>query len=787
MLKIVPSLTIQDSNFSIISLMRKLFAAFFALSALSYAYLPGESGFVSLDGGHGVFGNPAGLSSLDSRGALLSYQFDDGITELRVGGNLDRIGAGFEYRFNDKGLDESRWNLTHSFPLFDRSAFLGGRFAAFRSADFKGTEWTYSPGILIRPFRFISLGYSCENLLYFGPASMERVHNAGATLRLGSFLSASYDVENWKEHRLLLELALYGYRFGFKMPLYGDDDEFSLTLSTSFGGHVDASLKILDDFLPKGGSIGFHAARNPRSSHSAQIVRVPLNMEVSETEKKFLFFEPTSIGLMKVRNLFEHLLRDPTAGLVVLDFSGYNSNLAISEEINRYVKKLKARGGLVIAYMDDVRPSVLMAAANVDRIVVEPSAHFTWLGLGGGITFYKGFLDKLGVKVEFLRHGAYKSAVEPYTADSMSVNARDNMETLYKDIWELVRMRLATRLKTGTVPVNTEKLDELAQKPVITASGAKKAGLADTTLYIDQVPSYALKTFFGIDVPYAGFRTWAPSNKKIFDESWNHRAKVALLNINGTIDSKMEVAVLESLRRLPGMGVKALLVRISSPGGNAIASDKIWGALKNLNRFNIPIVASIGNIGTSGAYYIACGADKIIAEPFAIVGSIGIYGGKIDASGLMNKLGLRNEPVKTNDYSDARSFARPWTDVEKAALQEYMDDFYNRFTGVVSQATGINQAVVDSVYGGGRVMVGWKAKEAGLVQGLGGFDDALDEVRKLADIPKSTDIELVQLNTEDSFIVPFADTKALSNFIRDMERTQFWAIEPMLMNMGVDR
>ncbi len=752
------------------------------MAVSAFAYLPGESGFVSLEGGHGVFGNPAGLSSLDSKGALVSYQFDDGITEFRVGGNLDHLGAGFEYRFNDKGMDESRWNLTHSFPLFDRSAFLGGRFTAFRSADFMGTEWTYSPGILIRPFRFLSLGYSCENLLYLGPASMERIHNAGATLRLGSFLNASYDVENWKEHRLLLEVSLYGYRFGFKMPLYGDDDEFALTLSTSFGGYVDASLKILDDFLPKGGSIGFHAARNPRSSHSAQIIRVPLNMEVSEVEKKILFFEPSSIGLMKVRNLFEHLLRDPAAGLVVLDFSGYNGNLAISEEINRYVKMLKARGGLVIAYMDDVRPSVLMAAASVDRIVVEPSAHFTWLGLGGGITFYKGLLDKLGVKVEFLRHGAYKSAVEPYTADSMSVNARENVETLYKDIWELVRMRLASRMKTGTTPVNAEKLDELAQKPVITAIGAQKAGLADTMLYIDQVPSYALKTFFGIDVPYAGFRTWAPSNTKIFDESWSHRAKVALLNINGTIDSKMESAVLESLRRLPGMGVKALLVRISSPGGNAIASDKIWGALKNLSRFKIPIVASIGNIGTSGAYYIACGADKIIAEPFAIVGSIGIYGGKIDASGLMQKIGLRNEPVKTNDYADARSIARPWTDTEKAALQEYMDDFYNRFTGVVSQATGIDQAVVDSVYGGGRVMVGWKAKEAGLVQGLGGFDDALDEVRKLADIPKSTDIELVQLNTEDSFIVPFADTKALSNFIRDMERTQFWAIEPMLMN-----
>ena len=763
--------------------MRKFIIPLFAFTTSVFAYLPGESGFVSLDGGHGVFGNPAGLSALDSKGALLTYQYDDGITELRVGGNLDRFGAGFEYRFDGKGMDESRWNLTHGFPLFDRSVFWGGRVTAFRSADFKGTEWTYSPGILIRPFTMLSLGYSCENLLYVGPSSMERIHNAGATIRMGDFLNVSYDVENWKEHRLLLELSLYGYRFGFKVPLYGDDDEYTLTLSTSFGGHVDASLKIFDDFLPKGGSIGFHAARNPRSSHVGQIVRVPLNMDVTEVEKKFLFFEPTSIGLMKVRNLFEHLLRDPSAGLVVLDFSGYKGNMAISEEINRYVKKIKARGGLVIAYMDDVRPSDLMAAASVDRIVVEPSAHFTWLGIGGGIVFYKGLLDKLGVKVEFLRHGAYKSAVEPYMEDSLSVNARSNMESLYKDIWEILRMRVAERIKTGSSTESLKMLDSLAQKPVITAIGAKKAGLVDTLLYIDQVPGYALKTFFDMDAPpHVGFRTWSPSNMKIFDESWKHRAKVALLNINGTIDSRMGEVVLDNLRRLPGMGVKALLVRISSPGGDAIASDKIWGALKNLKRFDIPIVASVGNIGASGAYYIACGADKIVAEPFAIVGSIGIYGGKIDASGLMQKIGLKTESVKTNDYADARSFTRPWTDTEKAALQEYMDDFYDRFTGVVSQATGIDQAVVDSAYGGGRVMVGWKAKEAGLVQSLGGFDDALDEVRELAGIPKSTDIELMQLNTDESFVESFVNAKSMGDFIRDIERTQFWAIEPALVN-----
>ena len=115
-----------------------------------------------------------------------------------------------------------------------------------------------------------------------------------------------------------------------------------------------------------------------------------------------------------------------------------------------------------------------------------------------------------------------------------------------------------------------------------------------------------------------------------------------------------------------------------------------------------------------------------------------------------------------------------------------MDDFYDRFTGVVSQATGIPQVVVDTAYGGGRVMVGWKAKEAGLVQGLGGIDDALNEVRKLAGISKSTEIELVQLNTEDSFVVPLMNAKSLGEVLRDMERTQFWAIEPLLLDVNRD-
>jgi len=789
---------------SINSVFCKVFVGFCAFFA--HAYLPGESHFASLEGAHGLFGNPAGMAAFDSKGALVDYQYDDGISEFRIGGNLEHWGAAFAYRENGDGLDESRWSVTHASDFLNRYLFWGSRVTAFRSADFEGTEWTYSQGFMVRPFRFLSLGFTCENLLYVGPGSVDRIPNVGATLRLGRNVGVSYDLENWEDHRLLLEMELYGIRAGFKMPIYSGsgNEEYTLTLSTSFGGYVNGAVTMFDDYLPKRGALGFHSSRNPRSSRTAKIVRVPLTSGVAEVEDGFSILRNNNIGLLKVRNTFEHLKNDPSSGLVVLDFSGYKGNLGVSNEINRLVMHHKARGGKVIAYLDDVRPAVLLAASSADRIVVEPSAHFTWRGLGGGISYYKGLFDKLGVKVEFLRHGQFKSAVEPYIADSMSVEARTNMETLYKDLWKVVETYVATgrhtaakgedalrlearkarrdsnffKEKVADVESRVKSLDSLAGIPMVTALRAKNAGIVDTMLYIDQVPSYALKTFFDLDAPHATFKTFKPSDKKIFDERWAHRAQIALLNIDGSIDGKMERSVSAALRELPSTEAQALVVRISSPGGSAIASDKIWAALRHVSEQGIPVVASIGSIGASGGYYIACGADKILAEHFSIVGSIGIYGGKIDVSGLLQKVGVRTETVKTHDYADAESFARPWTDEEKAALQEYMDDFYDRFTGVVSKATGIPQATVDSSYGGGRVMIGGKVMQAGLVHKLGGLDDAIAEARKLADISASTDIDLVQINTNSSYVVPLPGASAVLEFFQEMDKTQLWAMDP---------
>lgn len=757
--------------------MRKFFALVFMAVCASFAYIPGESGFVSQDGGHGIFGNPASLSAFDSKGVLLGYQFDDNVSALRAGANLERLGVGFDYRTDGEGFDEARWSATYSFPMFDRLLFWGTRVQALRSADFDGTEWTLDQGFLVRPFNWLSLGYTCENLLYLGPESQDRIHSFGATLRIGRNLAVSYDWEDFENHRLLLELGLYGFRFAFQMPLYGDD-EWRLTVSTSIGGNYDFALTVFDDYLPKGGAIGYHSSRNPQVSRFAQIVRVPLNTDVVEKSEGLPFIGERDIALSKVRNLFEHLMRDPSAGLVILDFSGYRGNLGVSGEINRMVMALRARGSKVVAYVDDIRLSVLLAAASVDRVVAEPSAHLTWRGLGGNSLFYKGLLDKIGVKVEFLKHGAYKSAVEPYVADSMSTEARENRKELYTDLWQSVTSMVAVRNTRQSLGVK-RTLDSLASTPVVSASAAVRAGLVDTLLYLDQVPAYALKSFFDVDAPQARYSDWYPTSRKIFDETWRQRSRIALLNIDGTIDAGMEQSVAEALRRVPG-SAEALVIRISSPGGSAIASDKIWGAIMELKKRGIPVVASIGDMGASGAYYIACAADAIFAEPYSIVGSIGIYGGKIDASGLMSKVGLKAETVKTHEHADAETFTRPWTDAEKAALQQYMDEFYERFVKVVSGATGIARAKVDSSYGGGRVFIGEKAYKYGLVQGLGGLDAALKEARKRANIGEGNDIELVPILTGGSNIIRDPSANALIDFVLGAERVQFWALDPLL-------
>lgn len=764
-------LILRNGRFHFSKSLSRLILILLVLPSLLLAYIPGES-FVSLTDEQGLFANPAGLSAFDSRGALVSYEFSpEKVHQLQLGLNLGLFGLSFDYRQGREGLDESRWHLTHAFPLFDRAFFFGHRLTAFRSADFKGTTASYSPGLLWRPSPLFSLGFTSFDLGQLGPKKAKRVQEVGAALRLGRVLTIGWDMQNLETHQLFLQTSFEGVELSFHIPIYGESEEYKLSLSYPLGAYVNTAVTLYDDFIPRRFSFGYHRSRNPNAYSRSQIVRVPLSLPVKEVNEKFAFFKDPSMSVWTIRNHFEQIMHDKTTGIVIFDFSGYRGGAAISKEIQRGIVALRHSNRKVIAYLDDVRPTVLLASASANRIVVNPAARINLTGLSGTSLYYKGFLDWIGVDVQFLRHGEYKSAVEPYTMDSMSVEARTDREMLYNEWWKVLTEDFDQRLPSGF------NVEDFVKKPLLTAKSALDRKLIDTILYVDQLPAYALKEFFKLDVPQAKAVTWEPTAKKILTNDWAQRNRMAILNIEGTIDGNTEREALALIDEvMNSKQYEALIVRINSPGGGAQSSEKIWRALKVLSKSGIPVVASIGDMAASGGYYIACGADTIIAEKTSIVGSIGIYGGKINTSGLLEKLKIRAETVKTHEHADAESFTRRFSEVEKEALQEYMDDFYGRFTKVVSDATKIPQNKVDEELGGGRVFIGEKALLKGLVHALGGLDDAINAAMKLAKIKGFKQIELVPLMPKKSYISRIS-FQSLAQFISSFDEDFVWALE----------
>ncbi|MDR1758895.1 MAG: S49 family peptidase [Fibrobacter sp.] len=776
-----------------------LFALIFTISSFVFAYLPGENHFITQPNSHGIFGNPALVPAFDSPGALFVYEREaKDVNRFRAGGNFYSLGFGFDYLMSESSvLDEARWNLTYGVPLFDRAFFVGSRAELFRSADFDGNAFSFSPGVLWRPAFWLALGYSGSYLVQVGAGSQERVHEFGATVRPLRGLSLSWNSENMDSHLLLLSADLLGFEVGVQIPVYGKEEEYRLTLSRSIGPYFQGSLFFNEDhYYPRGGAVGYHYARNPYAIPYAQVVRVPLSRPIREEASGFSLFGNSDMSLEMLRNHFEHLKTDPSSAVVIFDFSGFRSGTAAAKEIQRGIAELRATGRRVIAYMDEVKPVTLFASSSADRVVFSPSARVNFRGLGSEALYYKGLLDWIGVEVEFLRHGAYKSAVEPYTLDSMSKEARENRESLYSDWWKVLTEDVYKRSPRKAA------LDSFVERPELTAASAVRAGLGDAVLYLDELAPYALKTFYGIDQPLALSKTWAPREVKIFDEDTRTRGKIALLNIEGTIvDGEGGVDLFSGTRSTGSAEIlraldifmrphsyDALIVRINSPGGSALASDVIWHRLRTIaSKTELPIIASIGDVGASGGFYIACGADVIIAENASIVGSIGVFGGKVNLSSLLSKLKINAETVKTHPSADSEGLARSLTEAEKQSLQAYMDDFYERFVRVVSGAIQVPAVTVDSTLGGGRVFIGKKAKELGLIHDIGGMDKALSEAKRRAGIAVGKPVEVKSVLSEDFFIHQQNDPiQSISNWVKAVEKVQVWSLDPRFISNGED-
>jgi protease-4 len=379
--------------------------------------------------------------------------------------------------------------------------------------------------------------------------------------------------------------------------------------------------------------------------------------------------------------------------------------------------------------------------------------------------------------------------MEPYVLDSMSGEARENLQGILDGWWKVVRDTVAASRGLSAV-----FLDSIANSPKTTASSAKNNGLADTLLYMEDVPKYMSKILLGRENKNAFLESWYLSGEKIISNSWQPVAKIAVLNIDGMLISGYGsndpffgksvagvASLIETINDISYSGeYEALILRINSPGGSAVASDELWHSLKKFKESEIPIIASIGDMAASGAYYAACAADKIVAEAGSVVGSIGIYGGKVNMSGLLAKLKIKNEVVKTHENANSESVFGGFSESDSIALQEYMDEFYSRFVNVVSEGRDMDEERVDSL-GNGKVYVGIDAVENGLIDEIGGFEYAVELAKKSAGLRKNARVDIVHINNwgysfTDRISAMAKGEGQIYPWLNSLEKTKVWAI-----------
>ena len=418
---------------------------------------------------------------------------------------------------------------------------------------------------------------------------------------------------------------------------------------------------------------------------------------------------------------------------IYIQATSLGTGFASLEEIRNALKDFKESGKFIIAYGDTYTQGLYYLSSVADKVLLNPQGMIEWRGLASTPMFFKDLLAKIGVEMQVFKVGTYKSAVEPFISTEMSPANREQVNVYLSSIWGQITSDVAESRK-----VSVDSLNAIADRMMMfhPATESVSCGLADTLIYKNDVRNY-LKAMIGIDkddrMHILGLKDMVNVKKNVpKDKSGNIIAVYyAYGEIDGTSSSSTgeeginSKKVIKDLRKLQeDEDVKAVVLRVNSPGGSAFGSEQIWYAVSELKKEK-PVIVSMGDYAASGGYYISCNADTIVAEPTTLTGSIGIFGMFPNAKGLTEKIGFNFDVVKTNQYSDFGMLTRPMTDGEKNLVQMYVNQGYDLFLTRCSDGRGISKEELDKI-AQGRVWTGSTAKELGLVDELGGLDKAVE-------------------------------------------------------------
>jgi protease-4 len=357
-------------------------------------------------------------------------------------------------------------------------------------------------------------------------------------------------------------------------------------------------------------------------------------------------------------------------------------------------------------------------------------------GMALQVMFYKGLLDKLDIDMQVIRHGKFKSAVEPYLMDKMSEANREQMTLLASTLWNTMVDDIAVSRQ-----LSAETLNKIADEMFLgTPKKALESKLIDKTCYKSEVAQDLKKLVNVTEDKDLNLTNLADYRKAVKAETNTAKDEIAVIYAVGQITggkSGNDIMGSETMVKLireayTSENVKAIVLRVNSPGGDGTASDIIWNEIEQAKKAGKVVVTSMGDYAASGGYYISCNSNYIIAQPNTLTGSIGVFG-LIPSfqRALKNKLGVTIDAVTTNKHSDAAGTMRPLNAEETAVFQEFIDEFYGVFTQRVADGRGMEQSAVDEI-GQGRVWAGADALKIGLVDALGNIDDAIAKAAEMA-------------------------------------------------------
>jgi protease-4 len=529
-----------------------------------------------------------------------------------------------------------------------------------------------------------------------------------------------------------------------------------LTFATILGIFISVTLGILILFGVIGAII--NASQSDPTLQSNSVYQIELNGVLVERSEDNPFSsllgeatgmkEESVLGLDDVLRNIEKAKKEPKIVGIYLNGGSLNGGWAAIKAIRDALIDFKKAGKFVVAYADNYTQKMYYLASIADKVCLNPEGMIELKGLSYETVFFKNTLDKLGIEMQVVKVGTYKSAVEPFIADKMSDASRLQVSLLLNSLWKTISGEIAQARKANTDSINSYADRMMMFQPSLLT---KQYALVDSLVYIDEMEDI-LKKIIHDSVP-KGIEF--VNHSRLLRHAIHQNAdsnKIAIIYAIGDIDGGTGEGIIsdnliDDIQTISeDTSVKSVVLRVNSPGGSAFGAEKIWRALMKLKEKK-SVVVSMGDYAASGGYYISCLAHKIVAEPTTITGSIGIFGLIPNVKELNKKIGLSYDEVSTHKMSDFISINRPFTPEEKNIMQLYVNRGYELFVKRCSEGRNISVDSIKSV-AEGRIWTGQDAQKIGLVDELGGLTKAIEIAAKMG---KLKSFEITEYPKKENF------------------------------------